>query len=388
MAKENEQQLDTPNKAGEQAVDDGVRIFTMPEEYRGGKSGDMSKVKQQKTKSKQPKKTAQPTGPKMPEPPSNSPVFRILLIVGLVVLLVLGGLAFYVYQSSQPEPEPEPQPQTQPEPEPEPQPEPEPEPEPQPEPEPESPFPGPATPGTDTDSDGLTDLEENTLYQTGARRPDSDQDGFLDGNEVFHRYNPNGNAPVTLLQSGLVQQMTAQVNGATFSMLFPTPWRLDKPDDVMAETTNFEATTGETIILQFERKDPETSIEEWFEGQVIDREVVASTSKNGYPMLMTQTELAAFVDGGTFVARMQYDAGGKGIIDYLTTFHMMINSIEFAEAESAPATETGEQTEGEAMDQAGDDESVDSTEGQDAESGTGGSDEQMDQMEDQEEPQA
>ena len=58
--------------------------------------------------------------------------------------------------------------------------------------EPSNLFPEVGVPGTDTDSDGLTDLEESLIYQTNPRLPDTDRDGFLDGNEVFHLYNPNG----------------------------------------------------------------------------------------------------------------------------------------------------------------------------------------------------
>ncbi|MBU1907595.1 fibronectin type III domain-containing protein, partial [Patescibacteria group bacterium] len=58
--------------------------------------------------------------------------------------------------------------------------------------------------GLDSDSDGITDLEE-TLFGTYTRNPDTDGDGFLDGNEVFHLYNPAGNAPVRLLDSALVK---------------------------------------------------------------------------------------------------------------------------------------------------------------------------------------
>ena len=59
-------------------------------------------------------------------------------------------------------------------------------------------------PGKDTDSDGLTDVEE-LLYGTNFRDPDSDEDTFLDGNEVFHRYHPLGVAPSTLIDTGAVK---------------------------------------------------------------------------------------------------------------------------------------------------------------------------------------
>jgi hypothetical protein len=45
--------------------------------------------------------------------------------------------------------------------------------------------------------DGLTNTQE-TLYETDPNDSDSDNDGYLDGDEVEHGYNPAG--PGTLEQ--------------------------------------------------------------------------------------------------------------------------------------------------------------------------------------------
>jgi hypothetical protein len=44
----------------------------------------------------------------------------------------------------------------------------------------------------DSDNDGLTDWEEINIYFTDPFNPDTDGDGFLDGDEVQNGYNPNG----------------------------------------------------------------------------------------------------------------------------------------------------------------------------------------------------
>lgn len=54
-----------------------------------------------------------------------------------------------------------------------------------------------ATAGTsaqvaDTDADSLSDYEEITLWKTNPLNPDTDGDGFSDGQEVKNGYNPNG----------------------------------------------------------------------------------------------------------------------------------------------------------------------------------------------------
>jgi lipoprotein-anchoring transpeptidase ErfK/SrfK len=45
---------------------------------------------------------------------------------------------------------------------------------------------------TDSDSDGLSDYEEIYIYHTNPHNPDTDGDGYTDGNdEVRHGYDPN-----------------------------------------------------------------------------------------------------------------------------------------------------------------------------------------------------
>jgi len=45
----------------------------------------------------------------------------------------------------------------------------------------------------DSDGDGLNDFEEEMVYFTDVDDPDTDKDGFSDGDEVKNGYNPNGN---------------------------------------------------------------------------------------------------------------------------------------------------------------------------------------------------
>lgn len=46
-------------------------------------------------------------------------------------------------------------------------------------------------PGVDSDGDGLTDAEEDVIYNTDPQDPDSDSDGFADGYEVENGSDPN-----------------------------------------------------------------------------------------------------------------------------------------------------------------------------------------------------
>jgi hypothetical protein len=51
---------------------------------------------------------------------------------------------------------------------------------------------GTSVDNVDTDNDGLFDREEANVYKTNPRNPDSDADGFIDGDEVKGGYDPLG----------------------------------------------------------------------------------------------------------------------------------------------------------------------------------------------------
>ncbi|MEK6545503.1 MAG: hypothetical protein AABZ28_03110, partial [Nitrospinota bacterium] len=174
-----------------------ARVFTMPESYRHGKESKLVEPKKESIHPVVP--TPPPPVQKKPVVPLKQPVpkkhtYRALIIAGVCILLALGIGGYVLIRRAQQQPlVPETpvvpsqpvvqqpvvgQPVT-------------PEPESTTPPETQNPFQTEVTSGKDADSDGLTDVEENLIYQTNPNLPDSDADGFLDGNEVFHRYNPN-----------------------------------------------------------------------------------------------------------------------------------------------------------------------------------------------------
>jgi hypothetical protein len=201
--------------------------------------------------------------------------------------------------------------------------------------EPSSPFPSAAVPGTDTDSDGLTDIEEKLVYNTNAKLPDSDFDGFLDGNEVFHRYNPAGTAPGTLFESGLVklyQGSTTSTDTTTtfvYQLYYPSVWVASMAVDTPG-TTHFVATTGETISVSVSTlADTVTTLSEWYADQNKSESVTAGTTKNGLETLTSEKQLTTYIRlNPETILTVVYNTGIKPTIDYLQTFQMMINSVQ------------------------------------------------------------
>ncbi len=193
---------------------------------------------------------------------------------------------------------------------------------------PPPPPPAPTLPpgGLDSDSDGLTDIEE-PLYGTDARNPDADADGFLDGNEVFHLYNPAATSPVRLLDSGLVKLFTAP---AGWSLLVPVGWitGLDVPDGSQATVTTGH---GESITLYIEDNATTSSLADWYMARTPGENassVHPFVTKGGLQGVTVSDRLEALFPWGTKVFRMKYQTGGQPFINYRTTFEMMMNSLK------------------------------------------------------------
>lgn len=300
-----------PQEKSEEIIgkDIPMRVFSMPEELRG-----RAATLQEEPKKEAAPEALQPIIIPVPLPAEPQPVIlkkRVspVLIVLLILVLMGGtgaGVWWYVVTYASP-----------------PQiietPTPEPDPVPTPDPEPEEPF-----PGTDTDTDGLTNVEE-LLYGTDFRSPDTDGDTFLDGNEVFHRYDPNGLAPSTLLDTGAVRVLERA--DLPFTLYYPASWSLS------AASTNgkvtFRSEENGSIELTYEEKDSLTDLSAWMKAEGISAKGAEETmTKEGYPARSTEDGRTVYLDLGDWVVSAVYDLGDTMSIEFLQTFKMMMNSID------------------------------------------------------------
>lgn len=192
-----------------------------------------------------------------------------------------------------------------------------------PPPPPEQPKLPPA--GLDTDSDGLTDLEES-LYGTEPRNPDADGDGFLDGNEVFHLYNPNGQAPARLLDLALIKAVDARIG---WVISIPSPWTvtMDTPDGSKA---TIDSKHGETFIVTVEENPTKKPIVEWYLDShpgITATQILQYRSKGGYTGIIGADLLTTYIPWGDKVFTFTYDLDGQSFINFRTTYAMMLNSL-------------------------------------------------------------
>ncbi|MEK7615152.1 MAG: hypothetical protein AAB431_02085 [Patescibacteria group bacterium] len=348
MAQERENIPNNPSIQDSSALTN-AQIFTMPEAYRYGKD-----VKLVEPKVVQKPFVASPT-PLPPHPPaasttsslqqplkkkSLSHTTKALFISGGIVFVALAVGGFLVWKSGTKPPVPTVQQTPTPQPTPRPvdtvptTPSAEPGAPTQPT---QSPFATTLTPGKDSDSDGLTDVEEQLIYKTNPNLPDTDSDGFLDGNEVFHRYNPSGTAPGTLLEAKLVQLHTSL---ESIQILYPFLWTTETitPVDVSAasqtavSTMTFRAPTGESISMStYGVLDADVSqafLLEWIQKHGGQEQVVKTKTKDGNELYITRDQLKAFVSLGDRPVLFEFQTGLVGTIEYTQTFQMMINSMK------------------------------------------------------------
>ena len=307
-----------PQEKSEEIIgkDIPMRVFSMPEELRG-----RAAILQEEPKKEAVPEALQPIIIPVPLPAEPQPVIlkkRVspVLIILLILVLMGGtgaGVWWYVvtYASppqiiETPTPEPDPVPTL--------------------DPEPEEPF-----PGTDTDTDGLTNVEE-LLYGTDFRSPDTDGDTFLDGNVVFHRYDPNGLSPSTLLDTGAVRVLERA--DVPFTLYYPASWSLS------AASTNgkvtFRSEENGSIELTYEEKDSLTDLSAWMKAGGISAKGAEETmTKEGYPARSTEDGRTVYLDLGDWVVSAVYDLGDTMSIEFLQTFKMMMNSVDVIEGADA-----------------------------------------------------
>ncbi|MFA5935873.1 MAG: fibronectin type III domain-containing protein [Patescibacteria group bacterium] len=192
-----------------------------------------------------------------------------------------------------------------------------------PPPAPEAPKLPPA--GLDRESDGLTDLEES-LYGSNLSDPDTDDDGFLDGNEVFHLYNPAGAAPARLLDLSLIKTVETPVG---WVMGVPSGWTVTLGTQSGTSAT-IDSRHGETFVVSVEENPERKPVLEWYLSShtgVTASQVLQYRSKGGYTGIIGADLLSTYIPWGDKMFVLTYDLHDQPFINYRTTYSMMLNSL-------------------------------------------------------------
>ena len=181
-------------------------------------------------------------------------------------------------------------------------------------------------PGLDSDSDGVTDLEEQTIFGTNPYDPDSDHDSFVDLNEILNLFNPAKPRPSMLKDNpGIALYRSAD---RAFEIFYPDRWtKKDNAD----EGTVFTAPSGEFIQILIEANTAGQSLMDWYLQQapgVRSSEVQMFKTSGGYDEILSPDRLTAFVASGHRVFVISYNLGSVLDIQFKATFSMMISSLK------------------------------------------------------------
>ncbi|MBI2426870.1 MAG: hypothetical protein HYV34_03395 [Candidatus Kerfeldbacteria bacterium] len=182
----------------------------------------------------------------------------------------------------------------------------------------------------DSDKDGLTDTEED-LYQTGEKLPDSDNDGFLDGEEIENGYSPNGSG--TLEKTNLAKTYTNSVY--SYSLLYPSAWPASSTDDSESEVI-FTSATSEFIEVLVEENPSGLTITDWFlvESSGTEESDLVTRIVDGYKAVVSLDGLNVYIGVGDSIYTISYNVGLRKEASFRATFEMMIQSFAVKEKDA------------------------------------------------------
>jgi len=116
----------------------------------------------------------------------------------------------------------------------------------------------------DTDSDNLTDLEEN-LAGTSPTNPDTDGDGFKDGDEIDSGYSPiikGGGTASKLENAAFLKTFSTDFVDDNFSTLIPKKWQVSTFKST--KQVIITADTGEVIKISVKDNTERKSAMDWY----------------------------------------------------------------------------------------------------------------------------
>ena len=182
--------------------------------------------------------------------------------------------------------------------------------------------------GQDTDNDGVSDIEETTIYGTNPKDADSDGDTYLDLNEIVNLFDPTNPSPSGLLKAnaGIAQYDSPS---GEFSLLYPKSWTAE-PGDQAAGGVIFKAPTGEFIQVLIVDKPATQNLMDWFLEQnptVKSSDVQSLKTKQGNDGVLSADRMTAYIGSGAKVVVVSYDLGNQTEINYRATFQMMVRSL-------------------------------------------------------------
>lgn len=186
----------------------------------------------------------------------------------------------------------------------------------------------------DLDSDSLTDMEEE-MFGIDPGKWDTDGDGYYDGQETFNLYNPQGIAPMKIIDSGLVKEY---VNPTwQYRLYYPAQWALGT---VEAEANHvlFSALSGDFIEVVAEKMNVGETFTDWFARKAIGEQfsdLQEFTNRFQENCWKRNDDMVAYFVRDNSVFVLIYHPGGLDTIPYRHVMQIVEQSFRPAKTTAA-----------------------------------------------------
>jgi len=185
----------------------------------------------------------------------------------------------------------------------------------------------------DLDNDKLSDKEEGEIYGSDSGFSDSDEDDYTDGHEVYYLYNPSGNEPRRLIDSGKVKNYENPKFG--YTIYYPASWSIGNVDSEY-RTVLFSALSGDNIEIRVFDLETTQTFDTWFSKWALNEKTedledfVGVFEQKGK---RRKDELVYyFVDSqNKNIYLLIYHSGASGVVNFRATITMMARSLYLAD---------------------------------------------------------
>jgi hypothetical protein len=181
---------------------------------------------------------------------------------------------------------------------------------------------------SDTDKDAISDMAEE-LFGTDPSLPDTDNDKYPDGHEVFYLYNPNGKEPMKIIDADTVK---VYINPTfLYKLYYPKNWAVGNIDPLYKDVL-FSTITGENIEVRVFDLNSGDSFENWFavhanSQQLSDYVPFTSVFKEiGYSR---KDDLVYFFPKDDKIFGIFYHTTDSNIINYKIVAKLIARSFQF-----------------------------------------------------------
>lgn len=183
------------------------------------------------------------------------------------------------------------------------------------------------TEAKDTDKDDLAEKEE-ILFGTKANKPDSDGDGYLDGEEIINLYSPNG--PEKLAETNLVAKYESEKFG--FTLLYPTSWKAEPLTETETEVFFTSEETGEYVEIIVQDNPNSLSAQSWYLEQFpkLKEEEIEEISVGELSGVKSETGYNVYFADDEHIYTITYNYGTLDTVNFVTTWEMIWHSFSLS----------------------------------------------------------